>query len=74
MFALSSTVWTFSALLVLSTTSSLASADDDTFASYLSQRSSFLEAEERLSINSVWTLTPEEQRVEELLLSLKSVD
>lgn len=60
---------TLGVLLVLAVASA-----NESFRSYLSQRNAFLEAEERLSINSVWTLTPEEEHVEALLQSLKAVD
>ena len=47
---------------------------DESFANYLSQRNSFLKEEESLSVNSVWKLTPEEERVDAMLQRLKSID
>lgn len=53
-------------LAAVSVSSSIALYD-----SYLDERESFLKEAERLSINSVWRLTPEESRIDYILQKLK---
>jgi hypothetical protein len=45
-----------------------------TFELYLKDRNDFVQAEERLSINSAWKLTTEEIAVDNLLTDYKNVD
>ena len=50
------------------------SSDAGTFETYFAERTAFLKAEEGMSMNNVWKLTPEEENVEAMLQALKSVD